>query len=210
VPARSVLVVLVLLVALVGCTTARSSRPNSQPSGTTSAVSATPAASGSPGPSPSRTGPLLTGPNVRPGEKPPVLAPEGRRYSAAGALIFANYYFRAWDWSIATNDPYLVRHFAGPDCTTCRRVAKRLGVLQAKGDILRGGRITVTDGKVVFGSYSIKSDFVVMVGYKQSRAVVTAPDGSTRQGAMASADNSLIFLTWRRSGWETVEIAAAS
>jgi hypothetical protein len=59
-------------------------------------------------PSPSRTGPLTTGPGVQPGEKPPVLDAEAKQHTASGALAFAIYYFRAYDWGIATNDAYLV------------------------------------------------------------------------------------------------------
>src|SRR5881628_647561 len=77
-------------------------------------------------PTPTQTGPLTTGPNVRPGEKPPEYPALARRHDGQGALAFAYYFYEAYDWGYATNDPYLVEQISDPHCAGCRKYVKSL------------------------------------------------------------------------------------
>src|SRR5262249_41295739 len=90
--------------AIAACTSSGGGHPTFTPGppSTTSAPSSLSATL-------SLTGPATTGPNVRPGEQPPVLTVEAKRHNATGALFFAGYYMRVVDWTIATNDTYLLR-----------------------------------------------------------------------------------------------------
>src|SRR5947209_10050313 len=73
-----------------------------------------------------RMSPLTSGPNIRPGEKPPVLDPLGRQHSSEGALIFTSYFIHTLDWGIATTDPSLLQNSALPSCQACARYVTTL------------------------------------------------------------------------------------
>src|SRR5690348_14210274 len=101
--------VLSALLLAAGCSGGGASAP---PTAVPTAPPKSGAATGgrsSPSPSPVRTGPLMTGPGVLPGEKPPVEHDLARLHSQAGGYAFATYFVRALSWSIATNDAYLIR-----------------------------------------------------------------------------------------------------
>ncbi len=97
----AVSVAVVGLSGLAGCTSGGGENLRSAlPTGTQAPVSASPTLT------PSRTGPMTTGPNVDPGEIPPAIDPIAKRaHASAGALAFAVFYIRALDWSQATSRP---------------------------------------------------------------------------------------------------------
>jgi hypothetical protein len=159
---------------------------------------------------PSPTGPLTTGPGVLPGEKPPVMSADAKQHTPAGALAFAAYYFRAFDWSIATNDPYLVTQISAPTCTACQRVIRGLSPLRSEGASLKGGRIHLETAKVVTGEFRFKSDYVVEVSLTQAPEVITRKSSVPSTAAPATRDRSLVFVTWIGNGWRIEEVGAPS
>jgi len=179
------------------------------PTGSSTATAPT---SSSPTTSPSRTGPLTTGPNVKPGEKPPVLPAEAKKHDVIGALFFARYFIQALDWSVATNDAFLIAQIAGPNCSACQRVISGFESLKAKGSVQRGARISVVSAKVVSGTFKIKSEYVVQFELKEEAAVVVpasaAPPPSTP--AAPTSINSLVFVSWTNGRWTVVDQGAPS
>lgn len=206
---RSVAVSAVVAVLLAGCTghgdRAVSPTPSLPPTGTSSPPSP------SPSPSPSQTGPLSTGPGVRPGEKPPVLSEDAKQHTPAGALLFAGYYFRALDWSTATTDPYLVEDISSTSCQACARVIRGLSELRAEGGHVRGGRINIVAAKLVTGTFKVKSDVVAEVAVNEDSVVLIRPSLAPSTSATAvTRDVSLVFVSWLSGRWRVIEVGAPS
>ena len=197
----------VALSAVVGLTTACTSGHGADPSTipAPSSTTTTPAS-----PSPSRTGPLTTGPNVAPGEKPPTLPEDATRHTPTGALQFAYYYYDAFDWSIATNDSYLISAISLPTCQACRRFINGLADLHSKGQVLRGGRVSISSASIVTGSFNFKSDYVVKMILDEGSETLEQADGTSATVAAAAKTTSLVFVSWLTSAWKIVEVAAPS
>jgi hypothetical protein len=129
---------LCVTVTLTGCTGSSQPAPTFTPTFTFS----DPRGTGSPAPS---TTVATTGPNVRPGEKPPVLPPVARTNTALGATEFAKFWMEALDWGYATTDSTLARAYFAPSCTDCTLFMRNFDGPRAVGQHFRGGRIHVLD-----------------------------------------------------------------
>jgi hypothetical protein len=177
---------------------------------TTPPPASTTATTADPSPSPSRTGPLTTGPNVRPGEQPPVLPDAAKEHSPAGALLFAGYYLKALDWSIATNDPYLVEKISAANCSACNRAISGLKSLRGRGGHVVGGRIQVTSAKIVTGTFKIRSELVVEVFANEETVVLVEPSSARTTARSVRNDASLVFLSWAADDWKVIDVGAPS
>ena len=69
----------------------------------TSSATSMPVSSPTAKPSSSPAGPATTGPNVRPGERPPIMPAAAKQHTQEGALAFAGYFIKALDWSNRDN-----------------------------------------------------------------------------------------------------------
>lgn len=175
--------------------------------------SSSPSSSSAPAPtaSPARTGPLTTGPGVRPGEKPPVESAIAKQHTAAGALLFARYFIEALDWSIATNDTYLIEQVSSPRCTACDNYISGFEQLRSKNEFERGGRISVGASRIVQGVFRTKADYVIEFGLRDSGAVVMGTASPTPFATTtASVYRSLVFVSWTGRGWQVLEQGAPS
>jgi hypothetical protein len=199
----------VALSAIVGLTTACTSGHGANPS-TIPAPSGTPTTTPTLSPTPTRTGPLTTGPNMSPGENPPTFPTAATAHTATGALQFAYYYYDAFDWSIATNDSYLIPHISLPSCQACRRLINGLADLRSRGQVLHGGRLSISSASIVSGSFNFKSDYVIKVILKEGNETLEQPDGSLATVAPAADTTSLVFVSWFTDAWKIVEVAAPS
>jgi Family of unknown function (DUF6318) len=161
-------------------------------------------------PSPTRTGPLTTGPNVQAGEKPPVLSDDAKQHTPAGALLFATYCFQAFDWSVATNDPYLVSKISAPSCAACQRVIEGIAALGKEGARIQGGRIHLESSKIVSGPFRFKSDYVAQVTLMQGAEVIARPSSAPSTAARRTKDVSLVFISWVSGAWQVKEVGAPS
>ena len=191
------------------CTSAppRATTGPSMPLPLTTPTSLPTSPSPSPSPSPSRTGPLTTGPNVRPGEKPPEFPDLARQHTANGALAFAIYYFKAFDWGYATNDPYLVAAISLPQCRACRIYVRSVRSLERSGRILRGGRITFNVASIFHGSVRLRADEVIDVSLNEEPVIIDSPAAPpSTAAARARNDHSLVFVSWVRGRWRIVEV----
>jgi hypothetical protein len=198
---RFAVIVGVLAVLSAACTGRGHSPRSSDPRPTPSASRSTATATATPSP----TGPLTTGPGVLPGEKPPVLGADAKQHTPAGALAFAAYYFKAYDWGIATTDPYLVERISSPSCVVCRTYSAQLKDLRQKGGHIERGRTSVLAGKLVTGAFKTKSDYVVEFRIKEDAVVLVTPSAPPTTSAPASDYTSLVFVSWGTAGWQIVE-----
>jgi hypothetical protein len=162
-------------------------------------------------PSPSRTGPLTTGPGVQPGEKPPVLDAEAKQHTATGALTLAEYFVQALDWSAATTDPYLLKQISASTCEACQLDITQLEALAADGAHVRGGRTRIVSDRLVTGDFTIKSDYVVEIVTHDDAIVIVRPTASPSTSVPGvERDKSLVFVSWLGGRWQIVGEGAPS
>lgn len=192
----------VIVAFIAGCTSSNGSPSPSPTPPLTSSTSTTT----SPEPSPSE--PLTTGPNVRPGEKPPVYPALAKRHTAQGALAFAAYYYQAFDWGYATNDPYLIRSIGLPSCSACRKYVHQLAKLRSSRGVLLGGRIQILSRGLRSGHFNFRSDYVAFVVVRQSPIVVQRPgEPPTTVAPDARKYSQFVFISWKSDRWRVVEVA---
>jgi hypothetical protein len=206
---RGLLIVIAVIAGLLAaCTSSGAEHPSPSPTPTPSQTSSAsrPATTS---PAPSRTGPLTTGPGVRPGEKPPVLPAEAQEHTAIGAELFAAYYLRAVNWSIETNDGYLIRGISSASCQTCTRLVEGFASLAASSRHQNGGTSTLQSISIVAGDFTVKADRVVQLTFSESAAKVMTKAGLVVQRIPARAATvSNVFVSWIRGSWKVVEVAA--
>ena len=190
----------VIIAFAAACTSSGGSpSPSPTPPGTTS--------SGTTSPEPSPSEPLTTGPNVRPGEKPPEFPALARRRGQIGALAFTAYYYKAFDWSYATNDSYLLRRLALRSCRGCTRVIRSLDRLRTRNEVLTGGRIRLRSARVDHREFDFPSDFVVDVELDEQPVVLDAPSAAPSTVApRLRSHHSLVFLRWIGQHWRVADV----
>jgi len=193
--------IVVILAMLAACDSGGRASPSS---GSPRSSSRPPTASATP----TRTGPLTTGAGVLPGEKPPVLSDAAKQHTPTGALLFANYYFQAYDWGIATTDPYLVEQISATSCGVCERYIAELNSLRGKGGHVARGRTDLLSSKLVTGHFKTKADYVVECKIREDAVVLISPSAPPSTSAPASNYTSLIFVSWIGAGWRIVEEGA--
>lgn len=157
-------------------------------------------------PAPLRTGPLTTGPGVRPGEVPPVQSALARQHTPEGALAFAAYYFKALDWSLATTDPYLLRTLSEPSCKSCVGHVKGLDELGASRSHVSGARISLQSVRLVQGAFKVDSDFVVQAHIVQAAGQVIRADGASASRQPRKSSQLYVFLSWKALQWRIVAV----
>jgi hypothetical protein len=194
-----------LIVAFAAaCTQATGSSPSPTPS--TRPTTSTPATT-STSPEPTQTGPLTTGPNVRPGEKPPMFPRAANRHSRFGAQVFALYYFKAFDWGYATNDPSLVQRISSTRCGACRSYVTGLQSVVQHGNVLLGGRISLRPRSSISPNhYRIEADYVVDVRLDEAPVLVATPSATRTAAPALVGDHSLVFVSWSGGRWRVVEV----
>lgn len=156
--------------------------------------------------SPRPTRPATGGLNLRPGDKPPVLAAAARTHTAAGAKSFATYFVQAVDWGLATTDPYLISAISAPSCHACAGYIQGLTAMRARGDSVHGARIQVVSATVMRGTLPVKADYGVELVIRED-APGPASTGSAAPSTDTSAnqDYARVYLDWTAGGWQVVE-----
>lgn len=192
----------VVIVAFAAACTGSNGSPSPTPTppGTTSSSTA------SPEPSPSE--PLTTGPNVRPGEKPPEFPALAKRHTAEGAVAFARYFYRALDWGYATNDPFLVTQVSASRCTACRRYVTGLRAVNSRPNaVLMGGHVDLDSASIFQGVLDIDADHAVDVKFDEEPVVLREPGAKPKVLAPGVVNyHSLVFVSWQRKAWAVVEV----
>ena len=123
-------------------------------------------------------------------------------------MLFANYFVRVVDWSIATNDPYLIPTVSLDTCAACSGYVRKINALQSAGGYLTGGRSTVTSMKLATGTSNIPADRIVALSVTQEPAVIQLPGAQPSTESPASASTNVrVYVSWVTVGWEVVEMA---
>jgi len=191
------LAVVTLVAAACGGSAAELPSTSSVASGPVSSATATPAVS--------PTSPATSGPNVRPDERPPAMPAAAKQHTQEGALAFAGYFIRALDWSIATTDPSILVPISSPSCAACSSYISRLNSLRRAHGYLQGGRLKLISEKIATGSFSIRSDYVIVTRTYQEAVLVISPRVKPSHISDATQDESRVYVMWARNGWIAVE-----
>ncbi len=124
-------------------------------------------------------------------------------------MFFAKYYFQAFDWGYATNDPYLVRRISSSKCSACNVYISTLQRVKDRNETVRAGRIVIDSISPITGSFRFKSDYVIDVGLSEERVILDRVGHPPQVVAAAIKDNhSLVFVSWVHRHWQVIEVGA--
>ena len=149
----------------------------------------------------------LSGPNVRPDERPPAMPAAAKQHTQEGALAFAGYFIRALDWSIATTDPTSLEAMSAPGCKACHSYITELNKLRAEGGRIQGGRMTLSSASADPSPRDRPSEYQIAVKYVQDPDYVIRPSSlPSPDGTASKTYRSLVLLRWIATAWQTVEL----
>lgn len=187
--------------ALAGCTSDQSSpRDTSRPTLTTtySPPHYSTAAASSP--------PVTTGPNVRPGEKPPSFPQSLERNLPGAAGAFAVYWEKTIDWGYATVDSSLPRTVYSASCAGCERFMKIFDGARSDGVHFRGGRLLVLAWTIQPNDHHNGATAVVDVTFS-----IQALEAIDRDGKVVESDPAVaraadrVWVRWTGRRWTVVD-----
>lgn len=193
---RGIAPIALILLGAVACTSGsggNTSAPHSTvpPSSTSPVSSPAPPSSKPATPTPTVA---TTGPNVRPGEKPPTYPAISRTNTRSGALAFVGYWIDTLDWGYATTDSTLAKLNYLPTCDDCARFMKNFDDAKSKNEHFRGGRVSIDQATLDSSDTSHPGTSVIDVTFSVARLVTL--DMSNAIVTTAPAISSLTYRTW--------------
>jgi hypothetical protein len=205
---RVVLLCLLGACAFAGCSSDHSAAADtSTPTLTTTTTTYSPPSYST---APASTPPITTGPNVRPGEKPPTFPQSLQKNFPSAAGAFATYWMQTIDWGYATVDSSLARTAFSPVCTDCTRFMKIFDEARAKGVQFHGGRMAISKWMIEPNDHHNGATAVIDVTV--SIGALRAID---RSGHVVESDPAQprvtyrIWLKWTRATWTVVDTKQA-
>ena len=209
----SALVCLLTASVLVSCSSAASGRGHvtagesrTPPAGAARPEEPAVSAEGSREPLPHGT-PLPSGPNVRPGERPPVLPPAARNRTQPGARAFAEYFVQTYDWSIATNDYGALISTITADCWVCLALIDEIESFEP-GEHIEGGRTAAT----AIGVYpaprdpEVEPDYLVRLRAHKEASTVVGGDPADSDPEPAHDGVISVLVKWIDGEWRAVGV----
>ena len=158
-------------------------------------------------PSSSPAGLATTGPNVRPGERPPIMPPAAKQHTQEGALAFAGYFYQVFDFSLSTMTTKALQSLSSDTCGSCQKHIKSIDDLRAKGGHVQGGRMSLGSINRVKGTADIKADLTFLVRVDQEALVEIRANGSSGSSEAPTKVANYLFLSWLDRGWRMIEIS---
>lgn len=147
-----------------------------------------------------------TGPNVRPGEKPPVLPAVGMTDSAVGAAEFAKYFMEALDWGYATTDSTLAKSLYAPSCSDCALAMRTFDEVRAKNEHFRGGRVAISKWFIAPNDHRNGATEAVDVTFSAQSLEVIDSSGKVVESDPAVKSMTFRFwLRWYGTNWLVVQ-----
>ena len=188
---RVLLLCLLATAALAGCTSEQRAQ------GDTSTPTLSTYSPPSYATAPASTPPITTGPNVRPGEKPPTFPASLNRNDRVAADVYAKYWMQTLDWGYATTDSALARRAFLPVCTDCERFVKgNFDGARAKGEHFRGGRVSFVSSSIQPNDH--RRDSTAVSDVTVSVAALETLDRGGRVIAHAAAIPKITYRIWVR------------
>lgn len=195
----------------VGCTSDGGDGPSDSRSSVTvsSSLSVTSPAPVSTTPTPESSVPTVptTGPNVRPGEKPPTLTPNARQNTRIGGGEFSRYWMKTLDWAYATTNSALPRQHFAASCGGCSNFLDNIiDKTAARNRHFDGGRLTPYGLTIRSNDHHAGADLVVDVTVNQSALKVRTGSGKIVETAKAVTRAVFrVWVAWRNSAWVVVD-----
>jgi hypothetical protein len=155
---------------------------------------------------PASTPPVTTGPNIRPGEKPPrfPLSLERNLPSAAGA--FAVFWEKTIDWGYATVDSSLPRTVYSPSCAGCERFMKIFDGARADGVHFRGGRLLILAWTIQRNDHHNGATAVIDVTFSiQSLEAIDRGGKVVETDPAVSRTTDRVWVRWTGTQWAVVD-----
>ena len=175
----------------------------------TSSATSVPVSSPTAKPSSSPAGPATTGPNVRPGERPPIMPSAAKQHTQEGALAFAGYFIRALDWSIATTDPRPLVPISDPTCVACSNYVKEIREVRAQGGYIRGGRISLSAAEINQSVSKTGVEYIITINtVQQPDSIIGRSRSPSSQETSTERLKSNLLLAWRRGSWTASGVEA--
>jgi hypothetical protein len=207
---------------LVFCAACTSSGPGTPP---TSAATTSPAVSVPPptttAPSTSHGGPPrppqpslpadvpTTGPNTKPGEKPPIMPLEATQHTPDGAKAFAQFFIKTIDWGYATTSSTYMRHYFLTGCKSCTGFTDVLDIAKRAGHRFIGGRFTVTSAMLAKRPAAPSADYTVVVTFNDSSfEEITRRNKFVRADGAHRGEKFEVSAAWASDRWVVVDLAA--
>lgn len=147
-----------------------------------------------------------TGPNVRPGEKPPKLDALGHQRSAPGVVEFATFWVRAIDWGYATTNPNILRGLFLPSCVVCENFLKNFSFTAAHHQHFEGGRVSILQA-VLARSDTKNGARAVDVTMKAAPLRIVTDAGVTVRRSRGERVTLRIWARWIRGNWRVAREA---
>jgi hypothetical protein len=197
------LAVLGLLCAVLGLTGCGGSSKPKQKFTPTSTFS-DPRGTGSPAPSTPSV--ATTGPNVRPGEKPPTLPDGAKLNNPSGGAQFAGYWIEALDWGYATTDSSLARTLYAPSCSGCARFLQNIiDVTRQQNQSFRGGLNVVETNVVTDDTRHPGTQPVDVTIHADALQTLDAAGHLVITAAAIPKTTFRVWLKWASAGWVLVD-----
>ena len=155
---------------------------------------------------PPSTPPITTGPNVRPGEKPPSFPPSMNTDDRVAVDVYAKYWMQTLDWGYATTDSALARHAFLPVCTDCERFIKIFDDARAADEHFRGGRISFDSSTIQPNDHHNGADAVSDVTVAVGALQTLDSNGRVIKHARAIPRVTYrIWMRWTSNRWYVVD-----
>jgi hypothetical protein len=178
-----------------------------QPPPPTSSIASAPVLSPTAQVSASLTTPAVSGPNVRPGERPPTMPAAAKQHTQEGALAFAGYFYQVFDFSLRTMTTRALRNLSSDTCGSCAGHIKSIDDLRAERGHVRGGRILLRSIKRVTGTADVKADVILLASVDQEALVEIQANGSSTGSTEPTKATNYLFLSWQGNAWRMIEIS---
>jgi hypothetical protein len=192
---KSLFVAAALVIGLLSACT-------SDPKPNLSTVTPTPApTNASPAPSVA-----TTGPNVRPGGKPPGLPDAAKEHTASGAQIFASRVVLALDWGYSTGDSAIVKPLYADGCGPCAKLVAAFDNVKESDRRFVGGHLDVkTVASAKLDPKQPNAEQAVDVRFGVEAVSVLDHGGKVVEGPYpAEVDTIRFYLAWQSDGWKVV------
>lgn len=122
-------------------------------------------------------------------------------------MAFAAYYYHALDWSIATNDPYLIRDLGASTCNTCTKFVNQIDQMAANGEHMQGGRADVLSAGIDEGHSKIPADALIRVRLRQAKGEIVDSAGHVTYTQPGSTPSVIVLAKWISGSWRVAEIS---
>ncbi|WP_375491292.1 DUF6318 family protein [uncultured Jatrophihabitans sp.] len=192
--------ILAITAALTACTGSATPRPTHSPVPTTPSTSAAPSSTAPPAPVVP-----TTGPNVRPGERPPTLPAVGHEDKPIGADFYARYWIETLDWGYATTSSALARTAFSPVCTGCARFVTTYDLTSKAGDHFVGGRSSITSSAIADNDKRNGAQYAVDITISVAPLKTVDAKGAAVSSAKPLTITFRNWLAWRGVGFTVVD-----